>query len=124
MFQPVIIYFNNCLENNMAITYSGSSDTKKTLNPDIDLVLLDWGPASQIQNYSWIAQFVIKHDEGGIYMYLSPDSQGQIIEGPIYVRGMGCFSKPFKISRASNGKYEEVEISLYVTGPLCPASNR
>jgi hypothetical protein len=117
LFEPLIIQFTSeCIYNHFSITYGGRSKIVDTATLDIDLSLVDWGPDSLASNYSWIAKLSTKQDENGIYM----DSSGQIIDQPFIVRGVHCSSAPFTISRSSNGKYQEVVFSLFLTGPLCP----
>lgn len=117
LFQPMIIQFtSDCAHNNLSVTYSGHGDVIDNSTLNIDLTLVDWGPDSYPRYQSWIAKLSISQDERGIYLYNS----GELIEKTLFVRGFGCSSQPFKLSRTSNGKYQEVFLSLFLAGPLCP----
>jgi hypothetical protein len=117
IFQPMIVQFTSeCAYNNLSVTYSGHGDVIDNSTLNMNLTLVDWGPTSDPRYQSWIAKLSISQAESGIYLY----NTGELIEKTFFVRGFGCSSESFKLSRTSNGKYQEVFLSLFLAGPLCP----
>jgi hypothetical protein len=117
LFQPMIIQFtSDCAYNQLTITYRGQSDIIDPSTLQVDFSLIDWGPNSLDTSFSWIAKLSIKQDQTGIFTY----NRNQLSEQTFYVRGVHCSSGAFTVGRTSNGKYQEVVLSLYIAGPLCP----
>jgi len=119
VFDPIIIQFtSDCNYNYLSINYAGYSQNVGESILDVDLALVDWGPRSQSDPSSWIAELSFKKNESGIYLY----DGSPIQEETIFVDGSGCSSQPFTIGRASNGRLQEATFSLHLAGPSCPQS--
>ena len=120
LFQPIIIQFtSDCTYNRQVVTYSGRSGIINQSTLDIDFTLVDWGPNSLNSSSEWIAEVLIKQNKGGIFTY----NHYPIVNQTFLVKGFSCSSEPFTVGRTSNGKYQEVVLSLYVAGPLCPKTD-